>query len=79
MYGLTDTHCHITDERLFSRIDEIMENAKVAGVVRMLVVCVGFEEYERAEQLREKGYPLDIAWVSTLVIYINSTKRIINI
>lgn len=61
MYGLTDTHCHITDERLFSRIDEIMENAKAAGVVRMLVVCVGFEEYERAEQLREKGYPLDIA------------------
>ena len=61
MYGLTDTHCHITDERLFSRIDEIMENAKVAGVVRMLVVCVGFEEYERAEQLREKGYSLDIA------------------
>ena len=27
-YTLTDTHCHITCDDLFERIDDVIENAK---------------------------------------------------
>lgn len=46
--ALIDTHCHITCDRLYPRIDEIIEHAKTHHIQRMLIVCVNFEEYERA-------------------------------
>ncbi len=33
-----DTHCHLNDEALYHRIDEVMENAKKVGVNKFLVV-----------------------------------------
>ena len=33
-----DTHCHLNDEGLLERIDEVIENAKKVGVGRFLVV-----------------------------------------
>lgn len=33
-----DTHCHLNDETLYQRIDEVIESAKAKGVNRFLVV-----------------------------------------
>lgn len=54
MNTLIDTHCHITCDALYERIDEVLENAKQAGIGKMLIICTNFIEYERAEQLKEK-------------------------
>ena len=35
-YYLTDTHCHITCDRLYQRIDEIMANAQAANIKRLI-------------------------------------------
>lgn len=61
-YSLIDTHCHITCDVLFEKIDKIIENATQQHVDRMLVVCTNFKEYARAEKLKET-YPsmFDIA------------------
>lgn len=55
-YTLIDTHCHITSESLYTRIDEVMENAKNNNVDEMLVVCTHFKSYARAKAL-QKQYP----------------------
>lgn len=60
-YSLIDTHCHITCDELYSRIDEVLREAKAHHVDRMLVVCTNFIEYERAVSLKEQGHPIDIA------------------
>lgn len=52
MFCLIDTHCHITCDTLFDRIDEIIENAVREHIERMLIICTNVKEYERAEQLK---------------------------
>lgn len=61
-YYLTDTHCHITCDRLYQRIDEIMINAQAANIKRLIVFCCSFEEYERAKQLKAKYANILIAF-----------------
>lgn len=60
-YTLTDTHCHITCDRLFARIDEVIANAKAHHIGRMLIICTNLQEYERAQQLKDKEDIFDIA------------------
>ncbi len=60
-YALIDSHCHIVSDRLFERIDEVIENAKAHHVKRMLVVCVNFEDYEKAKSLYDEDVTFDIA------------------
>lgn len=60
-YSLIDTHCHITCDRLYACIDEIIINAKQNKVNRMLIVCTGFEEFERALELQKREDVFDIA------------------
>ena len=33
-----DTHCHLNSEELYSRLDEVLENAKKVGVNKFLVI-----------------------------------------
>lgn len=54
MNTLIDTHCHITCDALYERIDEVLENAGQAGIEKMLIICTDFTEYERAQQLKER-------------------------
>lgn len=61
MYTLIDTHCHITCDDLYERIEEVIQNAKEHHVERMMIVCTGFKEYERAEALRKKEDMFDIS------------------
>lgn len=53
---LTDSHCHITCDDLYENAQELISNAKKAGVDQMLVISTSLEEYQRAEKLREQ-YP----------------------
>lgn len=62
VYKLTDTHCHITCDDLFERIDDVLRNAKEHHVGRMMIVCTSFKEFERARELKKKDPNLfDIA------------------
>lgn len=53
---LFDSHCHLQDARIFSRIDSILERARCAGVSK--IVCCGCHE-DDWEQVAEiaKRYP----------------------
>lgn len=61
MVSLIDTHCHITCDALFERIEEVLANAKEHHVERMMIVCTDFKEFERAELLKQKDDRFDIA------------------
>lgn len=61
-YTLIDTHCHITSDRLYERIEEVMENAKASNIKEMLVVCTDFISYERAIELKSKYEGIKIAF-----------------
>ena len=52
----TDSHCHITCDRLYSRIDEIIENIKTKNITSCMIMCTSPEELERAKRIKEK-YP----------------------
>ena len=54
MNTLIDTHCHITCDALYERIDEVLDHAKREGIEKMLIVCTNFTEYERAQYLKDR-------------------------
>lgn len=60
-YSLIDTHCHITCDRLFPRIEEVITNARAHQITRMMIVCTNFIEFERAEAIQAQGVTFDIA------------------
>lgn len=60
-YGLIDSHCHITCDELYERVDEVIANAKANHVEKMLVICTHFNEFERAKKLQEQYAFLDVA------------------
>jgi TatD DNase family protein len=41
---MIDTHCHLTDTRLLEQLDEVVERARVAGVVRMITIGTDLED-----------------------------------
>lgn len=51
-----DTHCHLNDDELYVRIDEVIEAAKNRGVNRFLVVGYDKKSSLRAIEIAEK-YP----------------------
>lgn len=50
---MIDTHCHLTYEPLFERIDEVLAGAAVAGVDRMISVGTAPDDAQRAVALAE--------------------------
>lgn len=42
---LVDAHCHIEDERLRSRLDKVLRDARDAGIIRLLTCAVTPEEW----------------------------------
>ena len=47
-----DSHCHITFDRLYGRIDEILDNCQHSNVSELLIICCQREEFDRAKQLQ---------------------------
>lgn len=56
----TDSHCHITCDDLFERIDEVIENMK--DVSSCMIMCTSEEEFKRALPIKEKDSKFKIAW-----------------
>lgn len=59
--GIIDTHAHVACNELFERIDEIINNAKEAGLLKILIVCTNLEEGKRAIKLCEENDLFDCA------------------
>lgn len=49
-----DTHCHLNDEKLLPIVDEVITNAKAAGVTRFLVIGWDKESSLKAIELAER-------------------------
>ncbi len=49
-----DTHCHLNDENLYPRIDEVIEDAKKTGVKKFLVVGYDGPSSELAVKIANK-------------------------
>ncbi len=52
----TDSHCHITDDSLFEKIDEVIQNIIDKKVTSCMIMCTGKKELERALEIK-KQYP----------------------
>ena len=42
---LVDAHCHLEDESLHSRLDEVLRDARDAGIIRLLTSAVSPEQW----------------------------------
>ncbi|MDQ0361321.1 TatD family hydrolase [Breznakia pachnodae] len=60
-YTLIDTHAHLTMDRLYVRIDEVIESAKEVGFDKVVVICTNLEEFYRARDYQKKEPMIDIA------------------
>lgn len=58
---LFDSHCHLTCDALYERMDEIIESANANGVQAFLVIATNFEEFERAQKAQQKFQGIKIA------------------
>lgn len=54
MQGLIDSHAHLTYPGLIERIDEVVENARRAGVVRILTIGTQLADARRAIDLSKR-------------------------
>ena len=48
-----ETHCHLNDDQLYGRIDEIIDRARQAGVSKLLVVVWDYESSLKAIKIAE--------------------------
>lgn len=53
---LIDTHCHLIDEAFQNDVDEVISNAKTAGVEKMVLACCDEKEYPLILELCQR-YP----------------------
>lgn len=56
----TDSHCHITCDALYKRIDEVIEN--MSEVSNCMIMCTNEEEFLRAKELKKNHPNFKIAW-----------------
>ncbi len=56
----TDSHCHITCDDLYERIDEVLANMN--NVSHAMIMCTTQEEFLRALPIKEKDPRFKIAW-----------------
>ncbi|MDD3367661.1 MAG: TatD family hydrolase [Lachnospiraceae bacterium] len=60
-YGIIDSHAHICGNDLFPRFEQVVADAKAAGICRILIVCTEVEEAKRAVQIAENDPMFDVA------------------
>lgn len=48
---MIDTHCHLTDPRLFAQLDAVIDRARAAGVTRMITIGTSIEDDRAAVTL----------------------------
>uniref|UniRef100_A0A8C8Y0T1 TatD DNase domain containing 3 n=1 Tax=Panthera leo TaxID=9689 RepID=A0A8C8Y0T1_PANLE len=52
--GLVDCHCHLSAPDFDSDLDDVLEKAKKANVMALVVVAEHSEEFEKIMQLSER-------------------------
>ncbi len=48
---MIDTHCHLTDPRLFAQLEQVLARARAAGVERMITIGTNIEDDQAAVRL----------------------------
>ncbi|MBN2360374.1 MAG: TatD family hydrolase, partial [Deltaproteobacteria bacterium] len=48
---LCDTHCHLTEEPLWSKLDAVLDRGRRAGIARIVVPSAGVESWPRVAEL----------------------------
>lgn len=61
MNALLDSHCHITCDRLYGRIEEVLVHAQEQNIEKMMIICTNFIEYERARKLADQDARFQVA------------------
>lgn len=61
MAGIIDSHAHVCGSFLFPRFDEVIADAKAAGVEKILIVCTETEEAKRAIKIARENPMFDVA------------------
>lgn len=41
---MIDTHCHLTDKRLYDQLDDVLQRARAAGVVKMITIGTDLDD-----------------------------------
>lgn len=77
-----DSHCHLTDERLFAQLDAILERATVAGVTQIISISVDLDDTEKILELADGKQVFASAGVhpaSALTWNEGSSKRLLEL
>ena len=61
MAGIVDSHAHVCGAYLFPKFDEVIADAKAAGVEKILIVCTETEEAKRAIEVSKDNPMFDVA------------------
>jgi TatD DNase family protein len=51
---LIDTHCHLTSKRLIGRLDEVIEDARTAGVEKIIAPSSNLDDLKKAIEISNK-------------------------
>lgn len=60
-FGWLDSHAHLSDDRLYNRIDEVIAKCEENNVDKILTICLNFEELEKAFEIKKRFPQVDIA------------------
>lgn len=59
--GIIDSHAHICGKELFPRFRQVVDDAKAAGITKILIVCTETQEAKRAVQIARNNEMFDVA------------------
>ena len=61
MAGIIDSHAHVCGALLFPRFEEVIADAKAAGVEKIMIVCTEVDEAKRAIEIAKENPMFDVA------------------
>ena len=48
---MIDSHCHLDHEPLFNNIENVLANAKTAGITKLLTICTTLKSFDKIKHL----------------------------
>ena len=72
---MTDTHCHLTDERLAAQIDDVLARATAAGVGQIITIGTDIEDSRQCVELCRKRQNIRCA-IGVHPSYINEGQSV---
>lgn len=59
--GIIDSHAHICGNELFPRFQQVVDDAKAAGITKIRIICTQAEEAERALEIAKNNPMFDVS------------------